>query len=201
MTRKVTGRRRRINWWKWSFLLLLAANLALVVVLSGRVLEKREPKTPQLTQKASKSIYLGQFETKREDLNRLISHYLEDYQTKNLTYEVVVGTRTVLFQGTYDFLGYQVPLYIYLAPYKQEDGSILLAIESFSVGTLPLPAADVLRYVKASYKLPNLVVIDPKSEAIVLDLTRLDNKQGFYLKAKQVDLLNDQIVLDLYKKK
>lgn len=199
MTPKMTG--RKINWWKWGFLLLLAANLALVTVLSGRLVEKREPKTPELAQKAKQAIYLGQFETKREDLNRLISHYLTDYQTKNLSYEVVIGTRTVLFQGTYDFLGYQVPLYIYLTPYKQENGSILLAIDSFSVGTLPLPAQDVLRYVKASYKLPKMVTIDPKAEAIVINLNKLDNKQGFYLKAKQVDLLNDQIILELYKKK
>lgn len=194
------SKQQRLNWWKWGFLFLLAANLAFVAVLSGRLLERREPELEQVVKPPKKALKIGSFETNREQLNHTISRYLEDYQTKNLSYEVVVGTTTVMFEGTYEFLGYQVPLYIYFNPYQLEDGRIQMDIASFSVGTLPLPAQDVLRYVKASYSLPPFVTISPKKGTIILDLTKLSNRQGIYLEARQIDLLNDKFRLDILKK-
>lgn len=197
---KKNPKRFKINWWKIGFLLLLSANLALIAVVAGRLLERREPATEQVKQKVKDHIKVGSFETNREQLNQTISSYLEPFQAEKLSYEVLVGSTTLMFEGTYEFFSYQVPLYIYLNPYQLEDGSIRLDIESFSVGTLPLPAQDVLRYVKSSYSFPDFVTIDPKSASIVVDLTKLKNKQGLYLKAKQIDLINDTIRLDLYKK-
>lgn len=190
----------KINGWKWGFLFLLAANLAFLTVVLGRLIEVREPATSQVIKRADQAVKIGSFETNREQLNQTIQDYLKAYQTKTLSYSVVVGKTTVLFEGTYHFLGYQVPLYIYFAPSQLEDGRLRLDITDFSVGTLSLPAQDVLIYLKKSYNLPQFVTIQPETGSIMIDLTKLDNKAGIYLKARQIDLLNDHISLDIYRK-
>lgn len=199
MTPKPTG--PRINLWKWLFLLLLAANLAFIAVLANRLIDKRETDLPQVVKaNSAEGLLIGRFETNRDQLNQTLTTYLKPYQTKQLSYQVIVGNSTILFEGNYRLLGYDVPLYIYLTPHKLEDGQVQLLVTDFSVGTLSLPTADVLRYVRASYKLPNFVSISPNEGSILIDLTKLDNKAGFYAKATQIDLLNDQISFNLYQK-
>lgn len=190
-----------INLWKWAFLLLLVSNLALVAVLSSRLLERRETVTESLTVTNPEDVSIGLFTTERESVNQLLSVYLDQYQTEDFSYQVLVGSTTILFEGAYQLFGYQVPLYVYFNPYHLEDGTIRLDIDSFSVGTLPLPKKEVLQYIKSSYKLPHFVTIDAKNETIHIDLTRLDNTEKIYVKAKTIDLLNDQIIFEIFKKK
>lgn len=198
MTPKTTG--FKINLWKWAFLLLLIMNLAFITVLSNRLLQVREPVTEKLSKTAKGDVSVGLFTTDREAINQYLSLYLDTFQTKDFKYQVLVGSTTVLFEGAYQLFGYQVPLYVYFSPYQLEDGTIRLDIDSFSVGTLPLPKKEVLQYIKSSYQIPDFVTIDTKNENIHIDLTALDNEQGIYIKAKTIDLLNDQIAFEIWKK-
>lgn len=198
MTQKKHG--LKINGWKWAFLLLVVANLALVTVLASRLLQIREPATETLQLTSDNDVQVGTFTTERESINQLLQVYLEPYQKEGFSYQVFVGSTTILFEGAYTLFGYQIPLYVYFTPYQLEDGSIRLDIDSFSVGTLPLPAKEVLQYIKSTYDLPNFVTISPKQENITLDLSQLDNQENIYIKAKTIDLLNDQIVFEIFKK-
>lgn len=76
---KKNPKRFKINWWKISFLLLLSANLALVAVVAGRLLERREASTEQVKKKVKDHIKVGSFETNREQLNQTISSYLDPF--------------------------------------------------------------------------------------------------------------------------
>lgn len=198
MRQRRTG---NINLWKGAFLLLLAANLGLALVLSGRLLERREDDLAISQSADGIDLTLGTFTTNREQLNQTLATYLEDYQSQEFSYQVLVGNQTILFEGAYKFLGYQVPLYLYLTPYPLEDGTLRLSVESFSVGTLPLPAREVLQYIKSSYDLPDFVTVQPKKETIHLNLRAIDNKERIYVKAQTIDLLNDRIVFSILKKK
>lgn len=191
----------RINLWKWAFLLLLACNLGLGLVLAGRLLERREEDLVIQQAADGLDLQLGTFTTNREQLNQTLATYLEDYQSKEFSYQVLVGNQTILFEGAYKFLGYQVPLYLYLTPYPLEDGTLRLSVDAFSVGTLPLPAKEVLQYIKSSYDLPDFVTVQPKKETIHIDLRAIDNKEKIYVKADTIDLLNDRIVFSILKKK
>lgn len=199
MTQKQTG--KAINWWKWAFLLLLAANISLVAVLASRVVTVREPDLQQVPQSQEELIQVGHFTTNRSQINATLASYLKPYQTKKLNYTLHVGTSSILFEGTYQLLGFEVPLYIYFEPYRLETGAVQLRVTSFSVGTLPLPEADVLRYIKSSYDLPDFVTVQPKESAIVINLQDIQNEAGISLKASKIDLVNDDIRFELYKKK
>ncbi|MCC9997345.1 YpmS family protein, partial [Streptococcus agalactiae] len=116
-------------------------------------------------------------------------------------YKIYAASSSILFEGSYQLLGYEVPLYIYFEPYRLTNGAVQLKVTSFSVGTLPLPEKDVLQYIKSSYKLPNFVDIKPKKSVININLQDLKNKEGIYLKATAIDLVNDNFSFDIFKKK
>lgn len=189
-----------LNWWKWAFLLLLAFDTAFLAVIGSRIIQIREPKSELINQKAAKNIKIGTLTTTKEQLNEAVVSYLKDFQTKKMTYKVYATSSTILFEGTYQLLGYEVPLYIYFQPHRLTNGAIQLQVLSFSVGTLSLPEKDVLQYLKSSYKLPKFVEVLPKQSAIIINLQQLENDANIYLKAQKIDLVKDDIRFDIYKK-
>ncbi|CAW99944.1 putative membrane protein [Streptococcus equi subsp. zooepidemicus] len=181
-------------------MLLFAFNAAFLAVIGSRIIQIREPKSELINQKAAKNIKIGTLTTTKEQLNEAVVSYLKDFQTKKMTYKVYATSSTILFEGTYQLLGYEVPLYIYFQPHRLTNGAIQLQVLSFSVGTLSLPEKDVLQYLKSSYKLPKFVEVLPKQSAIIINLQQLENDANIYLKAQKIDLVKDDIRFDIYKK-
>lgn len=197
MKHKKTG---KINWWKWLFLFLLALNLSLVGVLASRLLTTGVD-SQQTSQTETKStIQVGSFSTTREQLTQTINSYLKSYQSKGTTFQVVIDSENIIFQGTYSLLGYEIPLYVYFEPYSLSTGAVQLKVTSVSAGNLALPESDILRYIKSSYDLPSFVQVLPDKSAINVNLQNLNQETDFSLKARQIDLLNDQFIFDIFKK-
>ena len=163
----------KTNWWKWACLLILAINVAFVGVIASRLIQVREPAAQTITSKKAKSVKVG---------------------------TVYATSSAILFEGTYTFLGYEVPLYIYFQPSRLESGAIQLKITSFSVGTLTLPESEVLKYLKSSVDLPNFVEVLPKESVININIQNIKNDAGIFLKATTIDLVGDRFNFDIYKK-
>lgn len=191
----------KINWWKWGLLLLLAINVAFVGVVASRLIQVRESSAEALKTTTAKSVKVGTFTTNKEQLNDTVATYLKDYQSKKFTYKVYAASSSILFEGSYELLGYEVPLYVYFEPNRLENGAVQLKVTSFSVGTLPLPESEVLQYIKSSYDLPDFVTISPKKSTITINLQSMKNDAGIYLKATTIDLVNDNFSFDIFKKK
>lgn len=197
MKQKKTGNR---NIWKWLFLLLLAAILGFGMVAASRMLTRRED-TSQIQQTEGAETKIGTFTTTRDQLNDTVATYLKDYQTKDFSYKLYASNQMVLFEGEYAILGQKIPLYIYFQPSKLDDGSVLLSVSEISAGTLSLPKAEILNYLKKNYKLPSFISIDVDNASILIQLTAIKNSLGIYAKANTLDLYNDQIIFDIYQKK
>lgn len=198
MKQRIIG--KKINIWKWLCLLILAINLAFVGVVASRIIQIREPEAENIATKTKGGIKIGTFSTTKEQLNKTVVSYLEDYQKKGMTYKLYATSSQILFEGTYILLGYEVPLYVYFQPSRLENGAVQLKVTSFSVGTLPLPEDQVLKYIKSSYDLPKFVKIQPNQSTITINVQNLDNEEGIYLKAQTINLVNDDISFDIYKK-
>lgn len=198
MKQRIIG--KKINIWKWLCLLILAINLAFVGVVASRIIQIREPEAENIATKTKGGIKIGTFSTTKEQLNETVVSYLEDYQKKGMTYKLYATSSQILFEGTYTLLGYEVPLYVYFQPSRLENGAVQLKVTSFSVGTLPLPEEQVLKYIKSSYDLPKFVKIQPNQSTITINVQNLDNEEGIYLKAQTINLVNDDISFDIYKK-
>ncbi|MCI5871061.1 MULTISPECIES: YpmS family protein [Streptococcus] len=190
----------KTNWWKWACLALLALNLAFLGVLASRIITIREPNASKITETKTDAISVGTFTTDKEKLNQTILSYLEPYQSNKMTYKLYASNDTIMFEGSYSLLGYDLPLYVYFEPYKLENGAVQLKVTSFSVGTLPLPEKEVLQYIKSSYDLPDIVAVKPSQSAIIINLQNMKNTNGIFIKANKIDLVNDEITFDIYKK-
>lgn len=191
---------KKINWWKWGFLLILAINIAFVGVVASRLIQVREPAAENVSSKQTDSVKVGTFSTNREQLNETVAAYLEDYRTDQMSYTVYATSSAIMFEGTYTLLCYEVPLYIYFQPSCLDSGAVQLKITSFSVGTLSLPKSEVLKYIKSSYKLPSFVEVLPDESAININIQNLENDADIYLEATTIDLVGDQFNFDIYKK-
>lgn len=187
-----------LNIWKWAFLLLLSCLLGLSIVVVSRVTSSRE-NTTQISSSDS-DVQIGIFTTTREQLNDTVAAYLEEYQTKDFSYKLYATNQQVLFEASYEVFGTKVPLYIYFQPNKLENGNILLTITEVSAGTLSLPTKDILTYIQKSYKLPNFVEVEAEQSTVNILLTEVTNEFGIYIKANTIDLYNDQLIFNLYKK-
>ena len=126
---------------------------------------------------------------------------MEDYQTKDFTYKLYASNQLVLFEGEYVILGQKIPLYIYFQPSKLDDGSVLLTVSEISAGTLSLPRAEILTYLKKNYKLPDFISVNVEESSILIQTRAITNNLGIYVKANTIDLYNDQIIFDIYRKK
>ncbi|MCP1638885.1 YpmS family protein [Streptococcus gallinaceus] len=197
MRQKTSG---NINGWKWAFLLLLSALLAGAMVLAFRMTTRRE-NTSQIVTTSNKDPKIGTFTTTRDQLNDTIAAYLKDYQTKDFTYKVYATNQLVLFEGQYELFGTEIPLYIYFQPSKLNDGSVLLTVTEISAGSLSFPKDEVLTYLQKNYKLPAFIGIDPATATVKVNPADIKNSLGIYVKANTIDLYNDQILFDLYRKK
>lgn len=143
---------------------------------------------------------VGTFTTSRDQLNETLNTYLQAYQTESFTYKVYTTAQLVVFEGSYQIFGLTIPLNIYFQPSKLEDGSVQLTISEISAGTLSLPKAEILTYLQKNYKLPDFVQVDATAGLVLVQLATIENSLGIYAKANTIDLYNDQIIFDLYKK-
>lgn len=191
----------KTNYWKWAFLLLTSFLLALGIIFYVRIHTPREDTKQIQVSTKGKETKIGSFLTTRDQLNDSIATYLNDYQSNKFSYKVYATKQQVLFEGKYNLLGEDIPIYIYLQPSKLEDGGVLLTVSEISAGTLSFPRADVLKQIKRNYKLPNFVTIDEKNATVTINLAEMKNELDIYVKANTVDLYNDQIIFDIYSKK
>lgn len=196
MKQKTTG---KINIWKWLFLLLLAAVLGFGMILLNRITTFRED-TSQIMIKKEGETKIGTFITTRDQLNDTVATYLKDYQRMDFSYKLYASNQLVLFEGQYLILGQKIPLYIYFQPSKLADGSVLLTVSEISAGTLALPRAEILTYIKKNYSLPDFISVDVANSSIHIQTQDISNNLGIYVKANTLDLYNDQIIFDIYRK-
>ncbi|MGT2716619.1 YpmS family protein [Streptococcus respiraculi] len=190
-----------INKWKWAFLALIAALVALSLVLVERVTTNREDMTSLVASNNARSDeQLGTFTTTKEQLNTMLATYLKDYQTDTFSYKVTATNQFLLFEGRYKIWGLDIPLYVYFQPNKLKDGSVLLTVSEISAGTLSLPKEEILSYIKKQSQLPAFVTIDASKATVTIQLTEIENEQKIYVKANTIDLYNNQLIFDIYRK-
>lgn len=187
----------RFNEWKIAFLVLLGVIIGTLLFVGFRITENREPVINDTATIAKNGDTLATFTTNKAKINKIINTFLADYQTKKLNYQFYLDDQVVL-EGRYQFLGIEVPLFIYFEPYKLENGNIQLKVKSVSAGTLSLPTSAVLSFVSKEYAVPQFVKIDAKQNYIELRLNQLNLGKNLYIKTKRIDTMNDEFSFDLY---
>ncbi len=183
--------------WKILFFALLAVNLVFAGILfywMTRPIEDTES-LDRLNQ--NKDMVSIPFSSNKEDLNRVINHYIEEEVADSpIDYDVLLTDNLELY-GTLRAFGKDVQLKVLFEPYTTNNGNILLRHRSIQIGEMSLPATFVLNYINEKYKVPEWVTINPAKKTIYLSLREMDLKSGITVEAKKFDLRNDDIQMNL----
>ncbi len=186
------------NKWMIAFFSLLGVvllGITILAILITRPIDS-EVKTKQTNDEPRDAVPFL-IKSNKEDLNRIIEHYIEEEGIKGpVDYRVVLDD-TVNLYGSVPVFTKKIEFKLTFEPKALDNGDLLLKQKSISVGELNLPVSYILNVIKDSYDFPEWVRIAPSEEMIYLSLQNMKLKSDFTIKAETFNLKNDDISFKL----
>ena len=185
--------------WKRLFILLLGLNVALVFLLFTFFLfmindTGNETKIPTINP-TYKQVAL-QIKTNKQDLNRVINHYLEKELHSTYDYQVLLTDQVELY-GAIPIFNEELNVKLTFEPKPLENGDLELQQKNMSIGNLSLPPSLVLKFIQNSYSLPEWIMIQPSKEKIYVSLNTFKLKSNFKVLVDEFNLKDDDIRFSL----
>lgn len=196
MTTKQRQTKQPVNIWKWLFIALVAILLGSGAYLGVKLTTPAPASTAD--EKVIQRDPTFAVNLNKSQVNAIISYYLKHYLADSkIKYAFDLDQQAIL-KGKFKLLGYRVPFSIYFDPNVKANGDIQLKAKKMAIGSLAIPTKTVMNYVSHSYKFPKWVQFNNRKKTILLKLNEFKMKNGMQIKAKQIDLPNDKIRLDVY---
>ncbi|CAM2806979.1 YpmS family protein [Latilactobacillus sakei] len=188
--------KRTINYWKYSFIVLLALVIGTLGFIAYNV---SAPQTKQVqTEKMIKADSTFDIQMHKKQINSVVAFYLENYlENSKVKYNFTLDQQAIL-SGQFKFLGFPVEFNLFFKPYVLENGDIQLRAKQLAVGQLKVPMSFVFNYIQRQYKFPKWVVLNTHKNRITLRLNEFKLANGMQVKARHIDLKNDKIDLSVY---
>ncbi|RKQ18376.1 YpmS family protein [Ureibacillus endophyticus] len=187
-----------MNKWKVAFFAITGLFIILITVIvvwATSPVEEDPIPAPDNNVAQTDSILL--VETTADDFEKLAMKYLADSLNKSaLPVDFVIGENIVL-ESELTVFGVTVPFSMEFDPIVNEDGNIRMKQTSMNVGKLNIPPITVLKLLSDSVEFPSWVIVRPNEEEIFVDLSRLRLYSGSKVRAKEIDLKNDRILLEI----
>ncbi|MCP3738882.1 YpmS family protein [Rossellomorea sp. BNER] len=181
------------NKWKVGFWVLFSLVITGIILLSTLILMPIPDKEATLMDHQNLS---GEpafnIKANKEDLNRVISHYIETEFQGPIDYSVQLKD-DVEVSGTIPFFTSKLDFFMTFEPKAMKNGGLLLKNKTISLGQLDLPVSRVLKIIDESYNFPEWVNIQPKEEMIYISLQKMELKSNMKMKAKSFNLEDDNI--------
>ena len=183
-----------LNKWKIAFFTLAGAVILAVALLMYLVTipaEEVEIRDPAQTEGNTITV-----QTTVQEFEAITKQYLSNVLDKSpLPVEVEMNEQIQLF-STLTIFSVDVPIRMDFEPIV-EGGNIVLKQTAVNVGKLNIPPQYVLKLMKDSVEFPYWITINPNDEEIYVDLSRINIASGSRVRAKEIDLRNDHIVLEV----
>ena len=198
MAERRLNMKKKKDIWKILFFALTGIIIGVILFLVIRVVDYREPQINYGGTETQISEPAFKINLKKSQANNLINFFLEDFQkNSDIKYSFTLDNKALL-TGKYTILGYDIMFYIYLDPYVLENGDLQLVVNSISIGSLSLPASELLSYVEKKLQIPEWVEIDSENETIVLHLSEYTLANGMHFKVQEINLLSDILTINVY---
>lgn len=189
------------NKWKKAFFALLIVIVIVIIVVFGLFFKfvgtsGSSSEVPNNTPHVDSPIFMIQANKKR--LNDMINNELQKHQPGHLAYSVSLN-QDVTLKGSLGVLGLKIPFRMSFDP-EVKNGDIILKETSVSLAKISLPEEEVLKFIKKGTDLPDWVIVQSDKNQIYVNLTKMELKGRFYLKAKRIDLQENKIEFNVYQK-
>lgn len=180
--------------WKLFFIVLAIVNIVVISILGfllfGPVPEKNFPEKVTISKEESSEFTVR---TSKQNLNELVNAYIDNLLGDSEYRYQISFDEDVHLLGELPIFSATVPLSVHMDPIVQDNGDVIMKLNSISVGLLELPNKKIMEYIDKYLEMPKWVTVHPKKEEIYVALTKMDIKSNFKVTADQIDLKSNNI--------
>lgn len=183
-----------MNKWKVAFLLL--AGTVLLVVVSILYLLTSDVEQANRSEPLTIEGNVLTVETTAKEFEAIAKQYLESAMKNSpVPVELVVDDKIYLY-STLTVFNIELPIQMDFEPIVS-NGNIILSQEAVHVGKANIQPKQVLKLMKGAVDFPSWITVHPNDEEIYVDLSRINIASGSRVRAKEIDLPNDKIELEV----
>ena len=185
-----------MNKWKAAFLML--ATIVLITIIGFAYLFFSPTENGNLVNKEGDKVKSSvlRVQTTTEEFEAIAQKYLaEAIEDSPIDVQLEVDEQIYLYSKLIIF-GVTIPIQMDFDP-TVDDGNIRMKQTKVHIGKLNIPPSTVLKLVKESVNFPSWIIVQPDKEEIYVDLSRLNIANGNRVRAKAINLKQDEILLEI----
>lgn len=91
----------------------------------------------------------------------------------------------------------EIPITMNFEPIVDERGNIILKQTGMNVGLLNIPPETTMKIMRDTVEFPSWITVNPNEAEIYVDLSRVNIASGSRVRAKELDLPNNKILLEI----
>lgn len=91
----------------------------------------------------------------------------------------------------------EIPITMNFDPIVDDKGNIILKQTSMNVGLLNIPPETTMKIMRDSVEFPSWITVNPNKAEIYIDLSRINIASGSRIRAKELNLPKDKILLEI----
>ncbi|MFJ5563609.1 YpmS family protein [Lysinibacillus xylanilyticus] len=186
-----------MNKWKFAFFALAGTVLfaiLLVVFLATRPVDGVNFAESSKDESEVKGNVLV-VQTTTKELESISKKYLKDAGSP-LPLDFTIGD-DIKLSSTLKVFYTEIPISMNFDPIVDEKGNIILKQTGMNVGLLNIPPETTMKIMRDTVDFPSWITINPNKAEIYIDLSRINIASGSRIKAKELDLPKDKILLEL----
>ncbi|MFJ7734347.1 YpmS family protein [Lysinibacillus sp. NPDC097231] len=188
-----------MNKWKVAFFTLAGTVLfaiLLVVYLATKPVDGvNVAKSSEDESEVKGNVLVVQTTTK--ELESISKKYLKDAAKGSpLPLDFTIGD-DIQLTSTLKVFYTEIPITMNFDPIVDEKGNIILKQTGMNLGLLNIPPETTMKIMRDSVEFPSWITINPNKAEIYIDLSRINIASGSRVRAKELDLPKDKILLEI----
>ena len=186
-----------MNKWKFAFFALagtLLFAILLVVFLATRPIDGVNLAESSKAESEVKGNVLV-VQTTRKELESISKKYLKDAGSP-LPLDFTIGD-DIQLKSTLKVFYTEIDISMNFDPIVDEKGNIILKQTGMNVGLLNIPPETTMKIMRDTVNFPSWISVNPNKAEIYIDLSRINIASGSRIKAKELDLPKDKILLEI----
>jgi len=185
--------------WKVAFFALAGTVLfaiLLVVFLATRPVDDVHVAKSSAGESESKGNVLV-VQTTTKELESISKKYLKDAAKGSpLPLDFTIGD-DIQLRSTLTVFYTEIPISMNFDPIVDDKGNIILKQTGMNVGLLNIPPETTMKIMRDSVEFPSWITVNPNKAEIYIDLSRINIASGSRVRAKELDLPKDKILLEI----
>ncbi len=188
-----------MNKWKVAFFALAGTVLfaiLLVVFLATRPVDGVHVAKSSAGESESKGNVLV-VQTTTKELESISKKYLKDAAKGSpLPLDFTIGD-DIQLRSTLTVFYTEIPISMNFDPIVDDKWNIILKQTGMNVGLLNIPPETTMKIMRDSVEFPSWITVNPNKAEIYIDLSRINIASGSRVRAKELDLPKDKILLEI----